>query len=287
MTVSKALGAMPCWCGGSVLLGSLSSVCRKRVLRVWIRKGLNAWSPQPDLCSDHCWFPRPCHLCGSPAGERACIPQWRRPARAFISEDRMVVVPRLWQEVNQRARFHRHPFLSPRVCSVPCDSSPVFCSEAPCSSPSLRSAARPWPAHREGPGVDEAFGSLPRPAAPADPGSTEVSWNQIRLQMMHQKAYLSPTGNTPYKPTEGSIFWKKMGRVPSAYLVLKSHAWLPLMEAFTLSSELWSPRFVSKIGADFNLWFLCFLIYWGRKKNLIFTLAHSANFSLASVKPNA
>ena len=113
MTVSKALGAMPCCCGGSVLLGSLSSVCRKRVLRVWIRKGLNAWSPQPDLCSDHCWFPRPCHLCGSPAGERACIPQWRRPARAFISEDRMVLVPRLWQEVNQRVRFHRHPFLSP------------------------------------------------------------------------------------------------------------------------------------------------------------------------------
>lgn len=180
--------------------------------------------------------PVTCASCGSPTGERGCILQWRRPAQAFISEDRMVLVPGLWREVNQRVRFHRHPFIPPRVCPVPRDSSPVFCSEA-LSSPPLCSAARPWPARREGPEVDEAFGSLPPPAAPADPGSTEVSWNQIRLQMMHQKAYLSPTGNTPYKPTEGSVFWKEMGRVPSAYHILKPRAWPSLMEAFTLSSK--------------------------------------------------
>lgn len=56
----------PCYCRGSVLLDSFLYLLfngRKRVLRVWIRKRLDAWSPQPDLCSDHCWLPGPCHLC--------------------------------------------------------------------------------------------------------------------------------------------------------------------------------------------------------------------------------
>lgn len=56
----------PCYCGGSVLLSSFPYLLfdgRKRVLRVRIRKRLNALRPKPDLCSDHCWHPRPCHLC--------------------------------------------------------------------------------------------------------------------------------------------------------------------------------------------------------------------------------
>ena len=264
--------AMPCFCGGSLLLGSFLYLLfddRKRVLRVWIRKRLNAWSPQPDLCSDHCWLPGPCHLCGRPAGERACIPPWRWPARAFISEERTVLVPGLWREVNQRVRFRRHPFLPPRVCSVPCIHLPYSAQKH--QVPLLLSTLQPGlDLHAErGLGLMRPSGPSPDLLHPQIQGARKSAGIKSACRWCIRKLTCHLLGTLLTSQQREAYFARKWEECPVLTTSLSLMHGPPHGSIHTVLEELWSPRFVSKIGADFNLWFLCFLIYWGRKKKIL------------------